>query len=220
MRRSERSERRLPPAIRPGLHCGSAGLPSSSSRSPASPGHQAGAPLRPRHPERVDPEDGCFPRPSGRGSIAAEHEQRLASGARRLPPAIRPGLHCGADGPLPFHCNGGTFPRPSGRGSIAAWVRAWAGSSWVAASPGHQAGAPLRPLTGWGFRLEGLQLPPAIRPGLHCGDPVWNADRLMRLPSPGHQAGAPLRLLHVGAAPRPRHPFPRPSGRGSIAAVL
>ena len=36
-------------------------------------------------------------------------------------------------------------------------------------------------------------LPPAIRPGLHCGDPVWNADRLMRLLPPAIRPG-----LHCG----------------------
>ena len=37
----------LPPAIRPGLHCGSRAMALASPADPASPGHQAGAPLRP-----------------------------------------------------------------------------------------------------------------------------------------------------------------------------
>ena len=185
----------LPPAIRPGLHCGH-----------VSYGGAVGC-------------RSAFPRTSGRGSIAATSSPSFMVMACALPPAIRPGLHCGAAalggdamtaGASPGHQAGAplrrraarhtgdgphNFPRPSGRGSIAATSCRAPGPRRCAASPGHQAGAPLR------RRLPALHghrhshLPPAIRPGLHCGPPPR------------------------GAVP-PRHTtFPRPSGRGSIAAV-
>ena len=37
-----------------------------------------------------------------------------------LPPAIRPGLHCGVLAIAEFNACASSFPRPSGRGSIAA----------------------------------------------------------------------------------------------------
>jgi hypothetical protein len=181
---------RLPPAIRPGLHCGRR-LPPATCRGSiaavvtdaASPGHQAGAPLR---------RNLAFPRPSGRGSIAAERS--------------------------------GLFPRPSGRGSIAALPAGW--RSWYIRrpSPGHS----LRPLSDVGTFVE---LPPAIRPGLHCARPTRIRPAPLRpslhlvfprpsgrgsiAASPGHQAGAPAAAI---SAPM-RTSFPRPSGRGSIAAM-
>ena len=136
----------------------------------------------------------------------------------RLPPAIRPGLHCGAVADVEGRAVAAGFPRPSGRGSIAATPARKVGSVRCTASPGHQAGAPLRPGLVWRRggvqspspghqagaplrRLGGVatscplfQLPPAIRPGLHCG-------------------GSALRCGDSGVCG-----FPRPSGRGSIAA--
>ncbi len=137
----------LPPAIRPGLHCGIACADVSVRDHIASPGHQAGAPLR--RPQLVEPCDvgADFPRPSGRGSIAAPPVRSTATPGTYLPPAIRPGLPCGdvpfttltagladaspghqAGAPLrhrewgnPVGCILG-FPRPSGRGSIAAYA--------------------------------------------------------------------------------------------------
>ena len=135
----------LPPAIRPGLHCGAGSLISHGSSALTSPGHQAGAPLRRGSGRRDEgPRSVVFPRPSGRGSIAAGRRGSL--------------------------CQWWTdFPRPSGRGSIAATatVQRWR-SRWPP-SPGHQAGAPLRPHSARTHRTF-----PAP-------------------PSPGHQAGAPLR---------------------------
>ena len=183
----------LPPAIRPGLHCGMSLI-----------GFCVISPL-------------TFPRPSGRGSIAAMRNGVVSQRPPLLPPAIRPGLHCGKDIIQATKAGAGAFPRPSGRGSIAA------------SRAGRRA-------------PTARALPPAIRPGLHCG-----ADQLDDYPtghwsSPGHQAGAPLRLVRAGhrttagatspghqaGAPlrllprvdRQRHTpaFPRPSGRGSIAA--
>ena len=136
----------LPPAIRPGLHCGGGIKDALSAPFRASPGHQAGAPLRLGGVECGPFAAVVFPRPSGRGSIAATRRCRRPT--------------CSA-----------CFPRPSGRGSIAAR------SGWPAcrvlrpASPGHQAGAPLR-LRVHLVRLGSVDaLPPAIRPGLHCGTP-------------------------------------------------
>ena len=258
----------LPPAIRPGLHCGFFGGHIKPVLAWASPGHQAGAPLRryrrgdrqafaivfPRPSGRgsiaaeaaspAPTANPTFPRPSGRGSIAARGHCFSALLIYRLPPAIRPGLHCGTRRPsrcsshvirLPpairpgLHCgtaatasgvSGPSFPRPSGRGSIAAAGDAVTAVGSVGTSPGHQAGAPLRQVRLMVVMWPVLGLPPAIRPGLHCGlggevdRTVWAA-----LPSPGHQAGAPLRPLDCGGAAPDAVVFPRPSGRGSIAAI-
>ncbi len=116
-----RRGRDLPPAIRPGLHCGVARR-SRAARSAAG-----------------------FPRPSGRGSIAARRGGSACRSGRRLPPAIRPGLHCG---PWMFSNTSATspaFPRPSGQGL--------------------HCGTPSTS----GVASHGTPLPPAIRPGLHCG---------------------------------------------------
>ena len=87
----------LPPAIRPGLHCGNKEHGAGGRHVLSSPGHQAGAPLRQHLTAHLIHQMSTFPRPSGRGSIAA---LRASTGTirtrRRLPPAIRPGLHCGA----------------------------------------------------------------------------------------------------------------------------
>ena len=160
---------RLPPAIRPGAPLRHpVDVRRSVARYPASPGHQAGAPLRlvrlvdrmtvfrasPGHQagaplrlgrrERLALVNSNFPRPSGRGSIAATSP----TGHRRvgliLPPAIRPGLHCGSEGAGTALATASYFPRPSGRGSIAAE-------------------GPEGDTTSLG------ELPPAIRSGLHCG---------------------------------------------------
>ncbi len=243
--------------------------------------------------ERGQVDAAAFPRPSGRGSIAAPSCRCGAPPTSPLPPAIRPGLHCGGAVAhrgglhclLPpairpgLHCGDGSrrhqalrytaFPRPSGRGSIAASPRPTGPGSPPPPSPGHQAGAPLRqlggvpndvdlhlaspghqagaPLRRWdpaGERRYRLRLPPAIRPGLHCGVLLGPAlfqvclgfprpsgrgsiaaatiaenPSPNRATSPGHQAGAPLRQ-HVDCPRGPRQDaFPRPSGRGSIAAT-
>ena len=135
----------LPPAIRPGLHCGTNDYDGARLRRPSSPGHQAGAPLRLAHVVEHVGEGVDFPRPSGRGSIAAStHIFQVSNG-------------------------GAVFPRPSGRDSIAAGYRL--GSTPPAVpSPGHQAGAPLRRRRrGVHQPCRGASLPTAIKPGLHCG---------------------------------------------------
>ena len=184
----------------PGLTAAVAGAPlrravlrRPSAPVSASPGHQAGAPLRQRRRRPSWSWPAHFPRPSGRGSIAARGRGPCRGRRRQLPPAIRPGLHCGGaarsfvdfvGGDLPpairpgLHCgaaaNGedsiyGGFPRPSGRGSIAASSTSSAWASPQSSSPGHQAGAPLRPSTSRRCPATPHDLPPAIRPGLHCG---------------------------------------------------
>jgi len=109
----------LPPAIRPGLHCGDGPPGTPATDHTTSPGHQAGAPLRLEVADLAGVVAVSFPRPSGRGSIAA-----VRRGVLLISSAV-------------------TFPRPSGRGSIAA-PRRTARTASTAASPGHQAGAPLR----------------------------------------------------------------------------
>ena len=158
----------LPPAIRPGLHCGSA------------PSDKTGITLY------------GFPRPSGRGSIAALPGASAADSTAIFPrPSGRGSIAAGAA----YYANRSVrgFPRPSGRGSIAAWPAAPWHPVASAASPGHQAGAPLRRGGAEFLGHVETRLPPAIRPGLHCGaDP--DGSRMDRRPaSPGHQAGAPLR---------------------------
>ena len=210
----------LPPAIRPGLHCGRQDPDTFFSVSSTSPGHQAGAPLRRRRGcAGRSARSAAFPRPSGRGSIAAARGCRRRRAAARLPPAIRPGLHCGratrsvstprmaaspghqAGAPLRRSMNSGllvgpgVFPRPSGRGSIAAPTAPCRSIATAVPSPGHQAGAPLRLGFGHGRVPPGWRLPPAIRPGLHCG------------------------LSRGGDFGWRGYSFPRPSGRGSIAAI-
>ena len=134
-----------------------------------------------------------FPRPSGRGSIAAPTTTTAPDSGAHLPPAIRPGLHCG-------------FP------AVVVVSSGWP------ASPGHQAGAPLRRREGRGPGVKRAGLPPAIRPGLHCGGASHGGYPGALVASPGHQAGAPLRLAHVVEHVGEGVDFPRPSGRGSIAA--
>ena len=257
----------LPPAIRPGLHCGVLDHVRCQIGHLASPGHQAGAPLRPRHRPgarhlrahffprpsgrgsiaalcdrgAVAPCCATFPRPSGRGSIAAPHRGTRAAAladfprpsgrgsiaapswrfpprsTRTLPPAIRPGLHCGyernldiggklVDFPRPSgrgsiaasaavrsSISACIFPRPSGRGSIAAHTAALPSTEAGRPSPGHQAGAPLRLAGLERLHVQGEPLPPAIRPGLHCGGGMNETTETQWASSPGHQAGAPLR---------------------------
>ena len=158
----------LPPAIRPGLHCGGDWVLSQLAIGFASPGHQAGAPLRPPDGRSSSDEPEAFPRPSGRGSIAALAPRVVTTVPVSFPrPSGRGSIAAGRRGSL---CQWWTdFPRPSGRGSIAATatVQRWR-SRWPP-SPGHQAGAPLRPHSARTHRTF-----PAP-------------------PSPGHQAGAPLR---------------------------
>ena len=201
MRRARRHRQpgpadRLPPAIRPGLHCGK----MNDARDLDTVAH--------------------FPRPSGRGSIAAIeiNSSQVAGSTLRLPPAIRPGLHCGLTAPDRRDRDAGHFPRPSGRGSIAArrpprrsvahyprFPRP-SGRGSIAAGPCPAAlmprwrhfprpsgrgsiAAPVPSRGSWPARC----LPPAIRPGLHCGRGSWQRVRSCSAASPGHQAGAPLR---------------------------
>ena len=188
----------LPPAIRPGLHCGRACWDSAPTAPAASPGHQAGAPLRrdrrgrddhrdqrpsPGHQagaplRRVFREAGSsegryFPRPSGRGSIAASSSR---SPPPQAPRPTSPGHQAGA--PLRPHRvehHIGVrldFPRPSGRGSIAASYSLALAIGRVdlppAIRPGLHCGASAALKLGAMY----MRLPPAIRPGLHCG---WRA---------------------------------------------
>ena len=234
----------------------------------ASPGHQAGAPLRLRDDLVILEHRVIFPRPSGRGSIAATCGTQTALMCFCLPPAIRPGLHCGlrptsghsqTQSRLPpairpgLHCGCGGHPggpcdcdrlppaiRPGLHCGTPGELRTVAD---LLASPGHQAGAPLRPS---GARnTSSSVIPPS--PGHQAGAPlrhrVGKAFPVCSISSPGHQAGAPLRLelRHREVAHRLRLPpairpglhcgfgaaggthlhewdFPRPSGRGSIAA--
>ena len=261
--------RYLPPAIRPGLHCGSfapdawrraattspghqAGAPLrrgwplrwARARCEASPGHQAGAPLRPDENRFIktvmDASPGhqagaplrpgavrsgiqqaaYFPRPSGRGSIAAPPMRRRRSATPRLPPAIRPGLHCGASQ------SGNTAAPTALPPAIRPGLHCGAELSGhlmcnVTSSPGHQAGAPLRPCRGR-CRAAGRSQP---SPGHQAGAPLRHRGAGPHVdhrcgPSPGHQAGAPLRrscLVVLGSGRSVG--FPRPSGRGSIAAL-
>ena len=209
----------LPPAIRPGLHCGLRTLWSMSARVSTSPGHQAGAPLR-RRP--ISSRFRTVAR-SSPGHQAGAPLRRSAQRGRRgsswlLPPAIRPGLHCGnaeSDGMLGHE---GRLPpaiRPGLHCGVPAVVVV--SSGWPA-SPGHQAGAPLRRREGRGPGVKRAGLPPAIRPGLHCGGASHGGYPGALVASPGHQAGAPLRLAHVVEHVGEGVDFPRPSGRGSIAA--
>ena len=232
----------LPPAIRPGLHCGNVVAVLHGHGLRTSPGHQAGAPLRRRAARHTGDGPHNFPRPSGRGSIAARGRGPCRGRRRQLPPAIRPGLHCGRSTSASRCPLSPSFPRPSGRGSIAA-----AGSSGT--SPPRRALPPaIRPGLHCGGAARsfvdfvGGDLPPAIRPGLHCGAAANGEDSIYGgfprpsgrgsiaattartttrwgvSASPGHQAGAPLRHPSAGqSSSTPTH-FPRPSGRGSIAA--
>ena len=212
----------LPPAIRPGLHCGDAFASTSASSWRASPGHQAGAPLRPGHHPPVDRGARHLP-PAIRPGLHCGWaiSEREADRAARLPPAIRPGLHCGALIAL---------------STLTGWT----------SSPGHQAGAPLRRIEVLDQPAHD-NLPPAIRPGLHCGTrdqmaalggggsfprPSGRGSIAARcpdrhhfaivVPSPGHQAGAPLRQRRARCEDEGPglDGFPRPSGRGSIAAGM
>ena len=159
----------------------------------ASPGHQAGAPLRQAGLARPAGGPRSFPRPSGRGSIAAR--TRPGARCRRKDDFPRPsgrgsiaavrGSHrvrplggfprpsgrgsIAAARPAGRRAAPRRFPRPSGRGSIAAKCGVGGAESHVLASPGHQAGAPLRRQGAAPRDDEAGDLPPAIRPGLHCG---------------------------------------------------
>ena len=182
-----------------------------------SPGHQAGAPLRRGSVDPRPHRQHSFPRPSGRGSIAATRPRLRGAHEEDFPrPSGRGSIAAPRGRRTAAGC--GTFPRPSGRGSIAARCRA--------ERPTHRRG-----------------LPPAIRPGLHCGTLPGRATNAQTGTSPGHQAGAPLRHVarrvlcdlapsspgHQAGAPLrpdpadllalPHDDFPRPSGRGSIAAL-
>ena len=216
-RRSLRGWWRLSPAIRPGLRCGEGGAQCGHVGRLALPGHQAGAPLR--HDLVI-------------GDVATGDQ---------LSPAIRPGLRCGGAGRVEHGDPETVSPRPSGRGSVAAAVLLHAAGVLTSTLPGHQAGAPLRQPGSAGRHTRTVQLSPAIRPGLRCGQVVppqiptidgsprpsgrgsvaakrpcpavtrWN-------PLPGHQAGAPLRPWCDDRLGSAHGDSPRPSGRGSVAA--
>ena len=135
----------LPPAIRPGLHCGDGGRVQPAT-------HGAG-----------------FPRPSGRGSIAASWAAARTRSSRRFPrPSGRGSIAAPSVRSITWPRQ--FFPRPSGRGSIAAPTAPRRSTGHAATSPGHQAGAPLRRVAARQLgRRHDARLPPAIRPGLHCG---------------------------------------------------
>ena len=260
--------RRLPPAIRPGLHCGDQivngdddgeiSFPRPSGRGSiaaigcarphhsatrTSPGHQAGAPLRRPGSRKVSNRSPGFPRPSGRGSIAATPPAgRSTSSGPLLPPAIRPGLHCGAvrswrrgavlrDLPPAIrpglHCGAAPWDTSRGAGRLPPAIRPGLhcgpeleipAKIDTDASPGHQAGAPLRLRAELGHRRQARRLPPAIRPGLHCGQRRGALlDLRLHLP-PAIRPGLHCGAYSSSAEHRGRSSFPRPSGRGSIAA--
>ena len=88
-------------------------------------------------------------------------------------------------------------------------------SAPVSASPGHQAGAPLRPRL---IRRRGgvqVGLPPDIRPGLHCGSRSRTLPGSSPSASPGHQAGAPLRQVDERVT-LPVEPFLPPAIRPGL----
>ena len=160
----------LPPAIRPGLHCGDAEwgcLAASAVGFPRPSGRGSIAARRTTH--SADSTAPSFPRPSGRGSIAAPGRGSPPSTTSRLPPAIRPGLHCGVAPPRGGMGGAARFPRPSGRGSIAATARVM-GCSAKRAFPR-----------------------PSGRGSIAAPSPSWRRTR--------------------------SEAFPRPSGRGSITAT-
>ncbi len=77
----------------------------------------------------------------------------------------------------------------------------------------------MRPVDGADWCGAPTGLPPAIRPGLHCGSTdktgaVTLSDELPPAIRPGLHCGVPVEIV-VGPLTRD---FPRPSGRGSIAA--
>ena len=163
------SDEGLPPAIRPGLHCGVLLRVLLRGHGLSSPGHQAGAPLRHRLGRR-----------GWRGEL-------------RLPPAIRPGLHCGGWAARAHHARYFHFPRPSGRGSIAAVPGIGQCGQLITLPPAIRPGLHCGRTGARPGIMAAARLPPAIRPGLHCGTACAPACGTSPLPSPGHQAGAPLR---------------------------
>ena len=170
-----------------------------------------------------------FPRPSGRGSIAAMRNGVVSQRPPLLPPAIRPGLHCGKDIIQATKAGAGAFPRPSGQGSIAARTSSRQRRQEQEPSPGHQAGAPLRRVGPVGVHprrelfprpsgrgsiaaptsstttRRGIGLPLAIRPGLHCGSFALVIElQLVRLPPairPGLHCGYFPELTDNGTPP-------------------
>ena len=199
MRRRDDHDRRLvrrdlPPAIRPGLHCGgwfqgvkwggAVVFPRPSGRGSIA---AAGA-------ARMSWTYRIFPRPSGRGSIAAMVSCTSPVATIRLPPAIRPGLHCGA----------GLLVREDIAARLPPAIR-----------PGLHCGSDEDV-----EKAKQLQLPPAIRPGLHCGTDQQKAQikTMQDFPRPSGRGSiaAPCRRASTRT---PSASFPRPSGRGSIAAA-
>ena len=140
---------------------------------------------------------GTYPRPKDRGSIAAASSRRpCRDGHRRYPrPKGRGSIAASRPSTGPrARCT--RYPRPKGRGSIAAdqkkrgcWPRR------TAAIHGRKAVAPLRQAGGFDRGRTG-------RPTIH-----------------GRKAVAPLRRTSTRiGAPALNRSYPRPKGRGSIAA--
>ena len=237
--------RYLPPAIRPGLHCGvppagfgremamrfprpsgrgSIAARSTSTtalpRSPSSPGHQAGAPLR----RETWPWSKTGSAPSSSPGHQAGAPLRRPGRPFRprealLPPAIRPGLHCG-DPAAPWRWWVGS---PSPGHQAGAPLRPWVCCSSllsVPSSPGHQAGAPLRPLIDSFDDTHESDLPPAIRPGLHCGNDRRQCRRHAGRDFPRPSGRGSIAASGTEPHGRAGRSFPRPSGRGSIAAAV
>ena len=162
---------------------------------PPSPGHQAGAPLRHDGVGHAAGASAAFPRPSGRGSIAAGcYPVDALDGSAAFPrPSGRGSIAAVGRSARPHRPAYTRFPRPSGRGSIAATRRVARAATRMWSSPGHQAGAPLRPRC-----VVGTRSATETSPGHQAGAPLRHQSmRVRRLglawSSPGHQAGAPLR---------------------------
>ncbi len=80
------------PAIRPGLRCGRQLEAEWTTWVPALPGHQAGAPLRQFGSDDIAALEWIPPRPSGRGSVAADFSR---PGTPQISSAL-PGHQAGA----------------------------------------------------------------------------------------------------------------------------
>ena len=137
-----------------------------------------------------------YPRPKGRGSIAAPASSVAA--ASRMPSlstAERPWLHCGACQAL---AQGGT------------WRLSTAERPWLIAAERHRCHRSHRvadyPRPKGRGSIAARRRPPA---------PAPSADRTS---IHGRKAVAPLRLRRAGMIRRYQLAYPRPKGRGSIAA--
>ncbi len=207
------------PAIRPGLRCGAV---------LGTLGGHVGLP----------------PRPSGRGSVAAESTSCWYS--RRNTGSL-PGHQAGAPLRRPSALVRARArsdpPRPSGRGSVAARCLHGRHLNHPSPLPGHQAGAPLRRQTATAASVTASPALPGHQAGAPLRPAVLGLSGSWCAALPGHQAGAPLRqrrddrAAHDRSEPSPAirpglrcgamagrtlsNPEglpPRPSGRGSVAA--